>query len=129
MTTVIQNWFFDKVLNKFRHPHANDNVSASKKFILFDVTYVEKPSHRFCENISRLILKVSGVKIMPIYRAFKVGNYFKLKSHTPLAFVSNIVCRFTSSFDAVKIYNDMSCRDLITRARKRLNLNNRKNCH
>ena len=30
-------FYFDKVLNKFRHPHStqNDDVPASEKFILF----------------------------------------------------------------------------------------------
>ena len=85
------NRFFGKVLNMFRHPHStqNDDVSASEKLILFDVPYVGKPFYRFCKDISRLILKASDVKVVPIY--------FKLKSLTPLTLVSNVVYRFTCS--------------------------------
>ena len=62
--------------------------------MVFDVTYVGEPCYRFYKNISRLILKVSNVKVRPIYRTFEVGNNLKLKSYTPLPLVSNVVYRF-----------------------------------
>ena len=83
---------FDKILYKIHfYTTQNDDVPVSEKLIFFDIPYVGKPSNLFHENIFRLILKVSDVKDMPIYRIFKVGNYFKLKSHTPLPLVFNTV--------------------------------------
>ena len=80
---------------QLRHPHntQNEDVPVSENFALFDITYVGKPPYRFYKNISRLILKESDTKVKLIYRIFKAGHNFKLKSHTPLPLVSNIVYR------------------------------------
>ena len=83
---------FVKVLNKFLHPNTtqNDDVLVSEKFFLFNVSvhYREKPSHQFYKSISRLILQLPDVEVMPIHGIFKVGNYFQRKSRTPLLLAS-----------------------------------------
>ena len=58
---------------------------------------MDKPSYRFFTSISRLFLKVSDVKVGPIYKTVKVGNDFKSKSDTLLLLVSNVVYGFTRS--------------------------------
>ena len=70
MTTVIKIGFLNEVLNKFCHPNITqkDDVLKAKKFIFFDIPYVGKPAWRLYKNISRLILKVSDVKVGLIYR-------------------------------------------------------------
>ena len=63
-----------------------------------------------------MILKVSDVKVRPIYKTFKVGNNFKLNSHPPLLLVSNVVCRFSCPCDAGKAYVGMPSRRLVSMA-------------
>ena len=77
--------------------------------------------------MSRLILKVSGVKAGSIYGTFiKVGKNSKLKSHTPIPLVSNVVYRFTCRCNTGKTYVGISSAHSVTRAREHLNLNNSK---
>ena len=47
------------------------------------------------------------LKIPPIYKTFKVVNYFQLKSKTPVALCSNVVYRFSCSCDTNKTYIEM----------------------
>ena len=86
-----------------------------------------KPSYRFHENISWLVLKEFDVNAMPVYRTLKVGKYFKLISPIFFLLVSDLVCRLTCQCDTVKTYIGMSSRHLAIRAREHLKLdNNRK---
>ena len=72
-----------------------------------------------------MILKVSDVKVRLSHRTFKVGNYFKLKFHTPLLLVSsNIVHRCTYQYNTSKTYVGMLSRRLVTRKREYFNLSN-----
>ena len=78
----------------------------------------------FLLGICRLILKLLDVKVGPIYRTFKDGNGFKLKSHIPSPLGCNVVYRFTRTCDTAKTYIGMSCRYLVINVREHLNLNN-----
>ena len=120
------NCFFYEVLNKFCLPYStqNDDVHVSKKFILFDIPYVRKPFYRFYKNIPRLILKLSDVKVRPIYRTFKVGNSSTLKSYTASLLVCNVVDGFPCPYNPGKtcIVAGTSSRHMITSKREHLNL-------
>ena len=124
------NWFFYEVLNKFCLPYStqNDDVHVSKKFILFDIPYVRKPFYRFYRNIPRLILKLSDVKVRPIYRTFKVGNSSTLKSYTASLLVCNVVDGFPCPYNPGKtcIVAGTSSRHMITSKREHLNLHTRR---
>ena len=67
---------------------------------------------------------MSNVKVRHIYATLKVENDFKLKSHTSLFLVSNVVYQFACPCDMGKTYVGMSSGYLGTRARRYLNLNN-----
>ena len=56
------------------------------------------------------------------YRTNKVGQYFQLKSETPLPLCSNVVYKFIYSCDTNLTYIGMSSRHLITRVKEHLNL-------
>ena len=73
-------------------------------------------------NFPRLLLKQFDVKPLPLYRTNKVGQYFQLKSETPLPLCSNVVYKFTCSCDTNLTYIGMSSRHLITRVMEYLNL-------
>ena len=62
------------------------------------------------------------VKLLLLYRTNKVGQYFQLKSETPLPLCSNVVYKFTCSCDTNLTYIGMSSRHLITRVKEHLNL-------
>ena len=125
------NWFFNKALNQFLNlrpsqPNPTSTEEKEKNFILFDVPYLGKVSDRFLKHISRLVFKVGNVKVQPIYRTFKVSNYFNLKSRTPLPLMSNVVYCFSCPCDVGKTYIGMSSRHLAVRAKEHLNLSNNK---
>ena len=80
-----------------------------------------KNSHHFANRFSALMKNKYNLKISPIYKTFKVVNYFQLKSKTPVALCSNVVYKFSCSCDTNKTYIDMSYRHLITRVREHLN--------
>ena len=103
----------------------NDS-SQQDKFIFFEVPYLGKVSHRFFKNISKLVFQVGHVKVQPIYRTFKVGNYFNLKSTTPLPLLSNVVYCFSCPCDMGITYIGMSSRHLVVRVKEHLNLNDRR---
>ena len=80
-----------------------------------------KESHHFANHLSALIKNKYNLKISPIYKTFKVVNYFQLKSKTPVALCSNVVYKFLCSCDMNKTYIGMSSRHLITRVWEHLN--------
>ena len=63
------------------------------------------------------------MKVCPVYKTFKIGNYFQLKSRTPFGFCSNVIYEFTCLCDANLTYISMSNRHLSTRAKKHLDFN------
>ena len=74
------------------------------------------------EALSRLCFKQFDVRLFPLYRTNKVGQYFQLKSKTPLPLRSNVVYKFTCSGHMNLTYIGMSSRHLITRVKEHLNL-------
>ena len=84
-----------------------------------------KASRCFAKNLSKLISELSNVKIVPIYKTFKVGNYFQLKSRTPLPLLSNVVYCFTCPCDTDLTYIGMSARHLVVRAKEHVSLENK----
>ena len=86
----------------------------------FCIPYLGKESHHFANRLSALIKNKYNLKISPIYKTFKVVNYFQLKSKSPVAFCLNVVYKFLYSCDTNKTYIGMSSRHLITKVREHL---------
>ena len=111
--------FFDKILASFQSSNKfSQNISFENSFC---IPYLGKESHHFANRLSALIKNKYNLKISPIYKTFKVVNYFQLKSKTPVALCSNVVYKFSCSCDTNKTYIGMSSRHLITRVREHLN--------
>ena len=111
--------FFDKILASFQSSSKfSQNISFENSFC---IPYLGKKSHHFANRLSALIKNKYNLKISPIYKTFKVVNYFQLKSKTPVALCSNVVYKFSCSCDTNKTYIGMSSRHLITRVREHLN--------
>ena len=77
----------------------------------------------FLNRLSKIFKSKFSVKVCPVYKTFKIGNYFQLKSTTPLGLCSNVIYEFTCSCDANLTYIDMSTRHLSTRAKEHLDFN------
>ena len=117
--------FFDRTVRNFFTTRTIENENTEERKAIIRIPYLGKPSHYLARNLSRLINAnmTNTVKIIPVYKTFKVGNYFNLKSSTPLPLMSNVVYRFSCLRDADMTYIGMSARHLITRAKEHLALN------
>ena len=86
------------------------------------VPYVGEASIRFVKALSRLCLKQFDVRLLPLYRTNKVGQFFQLKSEAPLPLCLNVLYKFTCLCDTNLIYIGMSSRHLIIGVKEHLNL-------
>ena len=91
--------------------------------LFFSVPFVGKSSLLFTKQLSKLIANLTSVKLIPMYKTFKVGNYFKLKSRTPTPLVCNVVYRFSCPREADLTYVGKSARHLVTIAKEHWSLN------
>ena len=81
---VIFHRFFNKILASFQSSNKfSQNISFENSFC---IPYLGKDSHHFANRLSALIRNKYNLKISPIYKTFKVVNYFQLKSKTPRLF-------------------------------------------
>ena len=75
--------FFDKILASFQSSNKfSRNISFENCFC---IPYLGKESHHFANRLSALIKNKYNLEISPIYKAFKIVNYFQLKFKTPVA--------------------------------------------
>ena len=115
-------WFFNKVLNKFVSNITVDRSTDCRTYYL-TIPYFSIDSRRFLNRLSKIFKSKFNVKVCPVYKTFKIGNYFQLKSTTPLGLCSNVIYEFTCSCDANLTYIGMSTRHLSTRAKEHLDFN------
>ena len=115
-------WFFNKVLNKFVSNITVDRSTDYNTYYLI-IPYFGIDSRRFLNCLSTILKSKFNVKLCPVYKTFKIGNYIQLKSKTPLGLCSNVIYKFTCSCDANLTYIGMSIRHLSTRAREHLDFN------
>ena len=119
-------WFFNKILRHFLNDDNNINKHNSSetdpKICYVTIPFIGKESRRFGNRLAKLLHTVFDVKVSVIYKTFKTGNYFQLKSRTPLNLCSNVVYKFTCSCDSNLTYIGKSSRHLSTRVREHLNL-------
>ena len=116
--------FFDKVFNKFQCSVSTQNPDNNEFVYCVFVPFFGKISQQFVRRLSKILKLKFNVDISPVYKTYKVGNYFQLKSRTPLALCSNVVYKFTSSCDTNLTYIGMSTRHLSTRVKEHLNFKN-----
>ena len=70
--------------------------------------YLESEFRRFTNNLAKLIKNKIDGNIVPVYKSFEIGRYFKLKSNTLSALCLNVVHKFTCSCDMNLTYYGMS---------------------
>jgi len=119
-------WFFDKIVTRFHNKTNNDNDETNSqtdheimdKRCYFVLPYLGLSSQKFVRKLFQIIKKRVDIDLVPVYKTFKIGYYFQLKTETPLPLMSNIVYQFNCSCDMSKIYIGMSSRHLTTRAKE-----------
>ena len=119
--------YFDKIFKRFlTEQDAKEKTipdTSEKENYYITIPYLESESRRFINKLAKIIKNKINVNIVPVYKSFKIGRYFQLKSDTPLALCSNVVYKFTCSCDTNLTYYGMSTRHLITRVREHLDFN------
>ena len=116
--------FFEKTVNRFlENKKLNQEEKQRPSIIRLEILYLKKTSHRFVKNLSNLVSDLTNkkVKLSPIYKTFKVVNYFQLKSTIPCSLHSNVVYRFSCPCDMGLTYIGMSSRHLIIRTKEHVN--------
>ena len=115
---------FDKMFKRFlTEQDAKEKTipdTFEKENYYITIPYLESESRHFINKLAKIMKNNINVNIVPVYKSFKLGRYFQLKSNTASALSSNVVYKFTCSCDMNLTYYGMSTRHLITRVRKRL---------
>ena len=119
--------FFDKIYNKLKTKLDYifvDEISVVNNVELYPifVPYVGEASIHFLNALSRLCLKQFDVRLIPLYPTNKAGQYFQLKSEMSLPPYSNVIYKFTCSYDTTLRYIGMSSPHLVIRVKEHLKL-------
>ena len=122
-------WFFNKFSQ--RYLTVDNDLSDRKRseinpVVYLHVPYIGKESRRFVSRLAKLFHVKFDVKVSAIYKTFKTGTYFQLKSRTPLLLCSNVVYKFICSCDSNLTYIGKSTRHLSTRVGEHLNLSSQR---
>ena len=119
--------YFDKICKKFlTEQDAKEKTipdTFEKETYCFTIPNLESESRRFINNLAKIIKNKIDGNIILVYKSFKIGRYFQLKSNAPLVLSLNVVYKFKCSCDMNVTYYGMSTRHLITRVREHLNFN------
>ena len=85
-------WFSNKVLNKFV---PNITIDCSTDCCPYlTIPYFGIDSRCFLNQLSKILKSKFNMKVCPVYKTFKIGNYFQLKCRTPLGLCSNVIYEF-----------------------------------
>ena len=91
--------FFNKVFNKFVSNIIVDRSTECCTYYL-RVPCFSVDLRYFFNGLSKILKLKFKVKVCPVYKTFKIGNYFQLKFKTPLGLCSNDIYEFTCLCDA-----------------------------
>ena len=87
--------YFDKIFKRFlTEQDAKEKTipdTSEKENYYITIPYLENESRRFINKLAKIIKNKINVNVVPVYKSFKIGRYFQLKSDTPLALCSNVV--------------------------------------
>ena len=107
LSTGYSIWFFNKFLQRFLtvdNDLSDRERSEINPVVYLNESYIGKESKRFVNCLAKLFHVKFDVMVSVIYKAFKTGAYFPLKSRSPLLLCSNAVYKFTCSCDSNLTY-------------------------
>ena len=90
-------WFFIKCFKKFNEKFLHSHSVCRDQVYNLSVSYFVHDSRRFINKLQNIIsskLKLN-LKINPVYKIFKLSQYFQFKTRVPPIFCSNIIYNFS----------------------------------
>ena len=100
-------YVIDKCINqsvsKKVNPSTNQEESKKDQYINIHLPYFGLPSLSFKKKLLSIYRK-ANINVRIVFKSFKVGNYFSLKSLTPLDLKARIVYQYDCSFARTKSY-------------------------
>ena len=118
-------WCFNKFLPRFLtvdNDLSDRERSEINPVVYFNVPCIGKESRHFVSCLAKLFHVIFDVKVFAIYKTFKIGTHFQLKSHITLLLCLNVVYKFTCLCDSNLTYIGKSTRHLSTRVGEHLNV-------
>ena len=114
---------FDNCLSKFLYKKFEpvEKQERDESDIVFCIPYVGQPSLQYKKKLIALFKKYYDLKVSVVFKSFKVGSYFSLKSRTPFALRANVVYKYQCSCDTNKFYVGKTKRHLALRVREHKN--------
>ena len=117
------NWFSSKIITKLEdcnYNNTNDcnlsNIQMKKEFAYtFGIPYIRKPSQTFSKKLRASIKNQYNEDMNIYFKSFKVCYYFRIKWSTHLELSSNVLYKFSCSYDTAISYIGYTRRHLITR--------------
>ena len=100
-------WFFNKFWQRFLtvdNDLSDRERSEINPVVYLNVPYIGKESRRFVGRLAKLFHVNFDFKGSAIFKTFKTGTYFQLRSRIPLLLCSNVVYKFTCSCDSNLTY-------------------------
>ena len=88
--------------------------------LVYHVAFFGKASFQFSKHLKNLIRNKFQVDINVYYTSFKISSYFQLKCATPASLMSNVVYKFTCSYDTNNTYIGMTSQHLRVRVEEHL---------
>ena len=116
------NSFFDKVFQKFLGKQNSSILTPSEDVVNLIIPYVGEASHKFAKQMTTLFGDTYNVKLFPVFKSCKIGDFFSLKCDTPLSYSTNVVYQFNCLRDAGCSYIGQTKRYLLTRVKEHLSL-------
>ena len=106
--------FLDK---QFTNNQSVDIAQQSQPFFIIQLPYIGHPSFNFKKRLIS-IYKKFDIDVKVVFKSFKVGNYFSLKSKTPLGLRARIIYQYNCTCDRTKSYIGKTKRHLATRSKE-----------
>ena len=114
-------------MKKFQDKQNSTNLNSTiesndSSGITFSIPFIGEASHKFSKQIVSLIKTTYNIEVLPVFTSTKVGDFFSLKSKTPLPYSSNVVYKFSCLRDADCSYIGQTKRHLVTRVNEHVEL-------
>ena len=123
--------FILNVIDKFKIKFKNQNQQSPTDFSnntpnlspYLTLPYIGTPSIKFSKRLAALFRDRLSTDIKVAYQTFKIISYFNLKFPLPALFCSNVVYKYTCSWDKNTSYIGMTTRQLFVRIENHLSTN------
>ena len=107
-----------KFLHRKRSGISDKQIKEDGVEAIFCIPYIGLPSIIFGRKVRALFSTNYGISIRIVYSTFKVGNYFSLKSKTPMHLLANVIYQYKCLCDTSLTYIGKTKRHLAIRVKE-----------